>query len=264
MLRRLPGDEIGEIVVRLERTDLMPGPRTDDLFRRLVAIACTATGDDVLRLNPGLRARIRHLCARGEANLEAAWAHRVAAHPASVQGFPYLDHYASLAAAEYIAIVQALGRSPRHLVFVGSGPLPLSVVMLHRLATEMSITCLDRDHRAVHSGRSVARALTGDGSRLRFTRCDAAGYDYSAADVVVVAALVGTTLRQKRALLARIAKSLDADALLAARSVPADGRQLLYLRIDPKGVPSGLHVLGEWAPPPQVINSVLLLTTGSR
>lgn len=254
-------DGIRSIAARLAATDLRPGPVVNALFQDLVAAACTVPRDYPECVPPQAMVNLQRLCSRGEANLEAHWARRIVGAPGAVEKFPYLDNYRQLIAVERDAIVDALGRAPRTLVFAGSGPLPLSAVLLARLVPGLQITCLDSDRRALRLGRRVARALAGaqDRSALRFVRANAAGYDYSGYDVVVVAALVGLTSTEKTAVLTRVAGTLSPGSLLAARSVPADGRRLLYPRIDHCAIPTALAVLGETTPPSGLINSLLLM-----
>jgi hypothetical protein len=258
--------EIGAIVARLAATDLQPSPVVNTLFQALVAAAYAAPDNYPECMDPHALTPLHQLCARGEANLEAYWARLVAAAPDTVAAFPYLDNYQQLIKAEYAAIVDALGRPPRTLVFAGSGPLPLSAVLLARLAPGLRITCLDSDRRALRQGRRMARALAGTEGQgaLRFVRSDAATYDYTGYDAVVVAALVGLTPSDKTTVLTRVAGTLAPGSLLAARSVPADGRRLLYPRIEPHAVPATLTVLGESTPPPGIINSLLFMRQGGE
>lgn len=254
-------DDISAIVARLAATDLRPGPVVNDLFQALVAAACAAPHDYPGCVPPHAMVTLHRMCSWGEAKLEEHWARRIVAAPGVVEAFPYLDNYRQLTAMEHAAITGALGRPPRTLVFAGSGPLPLSAVMLAKLAPELQITCLDSDRHAVRQGRRVARALAGvrNPGSLRFVRADAAEHDYSGYDVVVVAALVGLTPAEKTAVLTRVAGTLSPGSLLAARSVPADGRRLLYPRIERCIIPATLAVLGESTPPAGVINSLLLM-----
>jgi nicotianamine synthase len=252
-------DDVASIAAQLACTDLRPGPLVNALFGRLVAAALSLGHDHPVTRCPHLVETVRQLCALGESRLEREWAQRIIADPASLAGFPYLDNYRRLVAGEYSAIRTALGREPAHLVFAGAGPLPLTAVLLARIAPRPVITCLDRDQAALSLGEAVARALLPASATLRFAHADAAAFDYRDSDVTVLAALAGTTLSSKRALLTRMATTLRRDALLAARSVPRDGRRLLYSRITTDAVPAILEVVNEWSPPPGVINSLLLM-----
>jgi SAM-dependent methyltransferase len=261
---------LADIVTELERTDLRPGPVVDVLFSRLVALAFDLPADDPVLGREPLVAQVRDLASRGECELEAHWAARVRSDPRVLRDFPFLWNYLRLARGEWQA-VRTAGRRPRALAFVGSGPLPLSALTLHRLAPEVEVTCIDRDPAAVALGRGVARSVGADVSGVggesgvggvRFVAAEAADLDYAPFDVVVVAALVGATVPGKGAVLDRIASSLRPGAVLAVRSVPADGRRLLYPRVEVRDLPSAVRPVGEWLPPSGVVNSLQLGVAG--
>jgi nicotianamine synthase len=248
---------VTDLVDELARTDLRPGPRVDALFRALVAAAVAMVPGDVTLDDHVLVNAVQRLCAQGETHLESLWADLVTADPDRLADFPYLDNYEALVAFEYEALTHWLGRRPRSVAVVGSGPLPLTAVLLHRLAPGLRVTCLDRDASALARGRRVASVLGTDG--VTHVHADACRHDYSSYDVVMVAALVGSTPAVKLAVLGAVADTSPRTALLAARSVPADGRRLLYPRIDEACMPGTVAVLDEHHPPPGVINSLVLL-----
>lgn len=259
-----PGGSTGDapacvqgLVQRLNATDLHPGPVIDAMFRQLVK-AVTAVGPGA----SGDEARYtltRTVSAQGESLLEEHWARRVATGPAALAAFPHRDNYRTLARGEYGALCRALGRRPRGVAFVGSGPLPLTAIDWHLLDRDLRITCVDRDAAALEEGARVAAVACPDPASLQFVHASAEDVDYSNLDAVVVAALVGDDESTKRTLLGTIARTLYPGAVLAARSVPPDGRQWLYPRVNTADPPEGTRLISEWMPPPGVINSLLLL-----
>ena len=250
-------DQVLALVGELARTDLRPGPRVDGLFRALVATAVRMAPDDVTLDDAALASTVQALCARGETHLESEWADRVADVPDRLGGFPYLDNYRQLVAFEHGAMTSWLRRRPRSVAVVGSGPLPLTAVLLAHLDPALRLTCLDRDPVASRRGERVLSALDVHG--VRHVTADASDHDYARYDVVVVAALVGMTPMAKEAVLRAVAATASPMSLVAARSVPADGRRLLYPRIDPACVPATVDVLAEHHPPPGVVNSLVVL-----
>jgi nicotianamine synthase len=250
---------VGRLVVALESTDLRPSARVDALFRALVAEAFRLPAAELARVPADLVERARRVSARGEGLLETHWARRVAAGRASLEAFPYHDHYVRLVAWERELVRRALGRDPRRAVVAGAGPLPLTALVLARLVPGLVVTCLDRDPEAVTAGARLAGRAGADPRRVTFAVGDAAGHDYGAADLVLVAALVGDTDADKRAVLRRAAETAAGTAVLAVRTVPDDGRRLLYRRVEPASVPAHLPVAGEHPPPPGVVNSLLLV-----
>ncbi len=252
-----PWTRIVATVAALEATDLQPCPLVNGLFGALVqaAVALPADHPGIARYGP----RVRPLCAVGESALETAWARRLIGDPTALGAFPYLDNYVALVQGEWAALTATLGRRPRRVVFIGSGPLPLTALLLHRLVPDLAVTCVDRDPDAVALGRQVAASVAGARAAV-FVHAEADDLDPTGFDVVLVAALVGSTSAAKGATLARLASRLSQGALVAVRSVPADGRELLYPRLAPADIPAPLRQVGQWTPPPSVINNVVLLS----
>lgn len=257
---------------------LQPGPEVDALFERLVSLVVTTPLDraQAVLADPTLRAvrpRLLELCAQGEQRLELAWADRIAASPTphgELARFPYLDNYRQLSRMEVDLLASAADRPVRSVAFVGCGPLPLSALLLAD-QLDVPVDCLDRDPTALAAAERVAHRLDGDpdvgavaervagrvGCRtLRFRQVDAMDADLSAYDVVVLAALVGTTPTGKSTILRRMARGMAPGALLLARS--ARGlRTLLYPAIDLRNV-TGFDLLTVVHPVDDVINSALV------
>jgi len=228
--------EIEALAARLEAlTDLRPRPEVNRAFDDLVHLVLTTPDANALD-NPvvqRLRPRLQELSARGEHELERAWS---AAD--DIAGFPYLDHYRQLVAAELAAV----GPAPQRVLFVGSGPLPLSPMLLadHGL----TVDALDVDPDAVAAAEKVANNVRFRVGNLLHQH-DLAGYD-----LVVLAALV----TEKDRCLRHLAQRLVPGTLVAARSA-LGLRTLLYPSVE---LPPGLQLIDAVHPPPPVINSIVL------
>jgi nicotianamine synthase len=271
-------DRVVDLYERLAALDgLAPSPLVDGLFTDLVR-TCLVTdadgpeavlADDRVRL---LRNGLVDLCARGETQLETAWAAGILAADdpaAELRRFPYLANYEALTRLEVHALAAA-GHEPgtlRRVCFVGGGPLPLRALLLHR-TTAAQVRVVDHDPGAVRLADRVLDALGARGG-VRCVQADAATGDGLAAavegcDVVVLAALVGLTAAAKRQVLRTLAAALPAGTWLVLRS--ADGlRSLLYPTVDVADVARCgftpelvVHPLGE------VVNSVLVARRGTR
>ncbi|WP_170047610.1 nicotianamine synthase family protein [Couchioplanes caeruleus] len=251
--------------------DLAPSPLVNALFADLVNACISADAGEVQSVLSdsridGVRSHLIRLCAQGESLLEDAWARRAlaAADPgAEIAAFPYLDNYEQLARLELHALAAAGHQSEtaRRLCFVGGGPLPLSAMLLCR-TLGVHVTVVDRDREAVEVSRRLVHRLV-PAERISVVLADAASPSDMAravaeCDVVVVAALVGTTRAQKRAALRAIGTSVERGTHVVIRS--ADGlRSLLYPAVDISDVHNAglvpellLHPLGD------VVNSVLV------
>ncbi|MFI5496771.1 nicotianamine synthase family protein [Actinoplanes sp. NPDC051859] len=247
--------------------DLAPSPALNALFADLVS-ACTgadAADTAAVLADPrvdAVRDELIRLCAQGESLLESAWA-RQALATGSVAAFPYLENYEQLARLELHALAGA-GHRPeatRRLCFIGGGPLPLSSILLHR-ALGVPVTVVDRDREAVELSRLVVDRIA-PARQISVVSADATSSSDLArivadCDVVVLAALVGTTREQKQAALRAIGATVQPGTHVVIRS--ADGlRALLYPTVDLDDVQDAglvpqllVHPLGE------VVNSVLV------
>ncbi|MEJ2859885.1 nicotianamine synthase family protein [Actinomycetospora flava] len=243
--------------------DLEPGPDTNALFTRLVGLAVTPHPHhvvDAVLADPDLTDRLPDLrarCASGEYALERAWARRVLAAPdpaAELERFPYLQNYRDLTRIEYHAVAGHAPLAPRRALFVGSGPLPLSALLLARHG--VAVDAVDLDEEAVVLGGAVARALGDD---VTVAQGDALALDdLTGYDLVCVAALVGLAPDDKAAALAHVRARMRPGATVLARSAHSL-RGLLYpvLDVADEGL-GGLEPLAVLHPHTDVVNSVVL------
>lgn len=241
------------------KPDLSPCPEVNCWFSTLVDIA-RATPEhavDVLhdpRVAP-ITPQLRRLCGNGECALENAWARRIieSSDPQlEVSRFPYATNYRRLCRMEIGVLASALPAQLRKIGFVGCGALPLSSI---HLAQELHAVVVNVDHNpaVLEMSADVTRALGADISHLL---ADAEDVDYSDFDVVVLAALVGESGDEKRAILRRISESMRPGALLLARS--AHGlRALLYPPIPDEALDC-FDKLAEVHPVNDIVNSVVL------
>jgi nicotianamine synthase len=250
----------------LARPHLAPATGTNELFGRLVSLAIdpaaardadAVLGDPaVARLLPSLRG----LCADGEFELERSWARRIVDHPdprAELARFPYHQNYRDLTRLEHHAVAGVTSSLPRRVLFIGSGPLPLtSLLLAERYGCE--VDNLDREPDAVRLGADVAAGLGGTG--LRFRLGDVLdgrdGYDWAGYDLVYLAALAGLDPDAKHQLLDHLGRRLRPGTVVLARSAHSL-RGLLYPVLDPDDLP-GLRTLAVVHPHTDVVNSVVV------
>jgi nicotianamine synthase len=251
---------------------LAPAPEVNALFRELVAI-CVHNDDRAVapvladarirRLRPDLL----RLCSQGESLLEQTWAHHVleAADPwAELGRFPYLENYQQLSRLEVHTLAGA-GHVPRpggRVCFLGAGAMPVSALLMHR-DLGADVVAVDIEPQAADLARQLLNRLA-PGPGLRVARADATSAEDMAqllagCDTVVVAAMVGHTRDEKRAVLRAVGRALAPGAYLVVRS--AHGlRSLLYGVVEPRDVTEAagcvpqvlVHPLGD------VVNSVLI------
>ncbi|SDX04153.1 nicotianamine synthase family protein [Paenibacillus sp. CF384] len=144
------------------------------------------------------------------------------------------------------------------IVFVGSGPLPLSAVLLH-LRWNVRVCCLDIDPDACEAVRVLMERLDLSDS-VQIVQGDGAAFDYASYRHVFIASLVS----RKDDVLAQIRRT-NTDALVAIRT--AEGmRQLMYEAVNEEVMAAaGWQLLGLTSPTEQtVINSTLFYRLDSR
>jgi nicotianamine synthase len=230
----------------------------DALFCELVSAVAALPPGSVLPGCPQRGPVLRQLCAEGEQQLELAWARRIAAATdprACLASFPYVGNYRRLAHLELDTLARVASRPPRRVLFLGAGPLPLSALLVAD-ALGVTVDALDRDAVAVDTGSRVVEALDADGVRL--VAGDAMTADVAGYDLVMLAALVGTTPAAKQAVLQRLAGAMTPGSVLLARSARA-ARTLLYPPVEAAHL-NGFALHAVIHPVDDVINSVLVAT----
>ncbi|WP_161601458.1 nicotianamine synthase family protein [Paenibacillus luteus] len=174
-----------------------------------------------------------------------------------VARLPYWHIYMALVSEEFSTLRQLIRqdgqieKSP--IVFIGSGPMPLSPIILH-LFGEVEVVCLEIDPDAYEASCSFLEKV-GLRTKVNVILENGAAFDYSLYNQIFVASLV----RNKRAVLEQISRT-SSDPLVAVRT--AEGmRQIMYEAIDESQLnKQGWRIIGRTSPDGNlVINSTLFL-----
>jgi hypothetical protein len=249
----------------LAQQSLAPGIVVNALFNRLVTAVLSvpeSAADSVLAALPPSRPPevFRSVASAGEHALEQVWADRIAHSPdpaATFARFPYRENYRLLVEMELQA-VRRQGLSPRHVLLLGSGPLPLTALCLAEHG--ISVHCVDHDAEAIRLSAATFERLGAVGVTFQHAEA-AAATPPNPVDVVLLAGLVGSDDTAKADVLGNAVTHLAPGGLVLARS--ARGlRTLLYPRVGPEAL-VGLTVVAEAdpevdAPGTDVINSAIL------
>lgn len=153
---------------------------------------------------------------------------------------------------------------PTQLAFVGSGPLPLTSIML---ATHyLKHTCFhnyDMDPLANAKAHELVSSDTDLSKRMFFHTCDILNVSNGLKDynVVFLAALVGMDHKEKGRVISHLAKFMAPGAILLLRSAHG-ARAFLYPVVDPSSDLKGFEVLSVFHPTDEVINSVIVARKG--
>jgi len=248
---------------------LRPSPEVNALFTELVAACVPPSAVDVDKLGPELqamRARLIRLCADAEGLLEAHYSDLLAGFDSPLDHlalFPYLSNYLLLSELEHGLLARHVpGPPPARVAFLGSGPLPLSsLVLAARHLPAASLDNYDMCGEANERARRLVRADADLGARMAFRTADAAlltREQLASYDVVFLAALVGVTAEDKARVLHHLGRHMAPGAALVVRSAHG-ARAFLYPVVDPEEVRrAGFDVLAVHHPEGEVINSVII------
>lgn len=205
-----------------------------------------------------LSKKLRLVCSEGECALETEWAKRIVSSRdplAELKQFPYFPSYESIVARE-LSLVRRENSNAKHLVFLGSGSLPLTAILMVK-HYGWEATLVDIDPEVVALSRELIRVL-GLSDLIQVECADAKLYrELGDADLVIVAALVGRDAKEESEIYENVAKRMSPSSLLLVRSTYGS-RTLLYrpmcLAID-----RYFRRIAEIHPHDEVLNSAVLL-----
>nr|GMD42286.1 nicotianamine synthase [Ipomoea batatas] len=256
--------ELYDEISRLE--DLKPSKDVNMLFTELVHTCIPPNPIDVSKLCSkiqDMRSNLIKLCGEAEGLLESHFSTILGSLPDPLQSlslFPYFDNYLKLSLLEFDLLSRHCGVAPpRRLAFVGSGPLPLSSIVLatcHLTATDFHNYDIDpaansMAARLVGSDPGLARRMFFHTADIMGVTCDLKEYD-----VVFLAALVGMDKEEKGRAVDHLAKYMAPGSVLVVRSAHG-ARAFLYPVVEPRDL-RGFEVLTVYHPTDDVVNSVIV------
>jgi nicotianamine synthase len=241
---------------------LNPSLRVNALFSDLVDIVLLHRANGVAILSDKrikkIRSELAVICARGEYLLEKHWSKKIAESksPASMlKEFPYYKNYKKLVKTEVSVIISAGITTASKILFVGSGPLPLTAILLAQ-EYGLSLSLVDNEQESVCLAKELIEDLSLS-NQIEVIRGDIREYaDIKKFDVVMISAFAGSTDKDKESIIRYVVGGLKDGALFIARSV--DGLPaLLYRPIDLAWL-GGLIISEVVHPTNDVINSVII------
>ncbi|PON35450.1 Nicotianamine synthase [Trema orientale] len=246
---------------------LKPSKDVDTLFTQLVHTCIPPCPnidlDNLPKRVQNIRSNLIRLCGQAEGLLETHFSTLLATYqyPLShLNVFPYYTNYLKLGHLEYQILSQHLNLEPKHIAFVGSGPLPLtSIVLASNYLTKTSFHNYDIDPLANSKALALVSSDSDLSNRLVFKTTDIMDVttDLREYDVVFLAALVGMDKEEKVKVIEHLAKYMAPGALLMLRSAHG-ARAFLYPVVDPDCDLGGFEVLSVYHPTDEVINSVVI------
>lgn len=169
-----------------------------------------------------------------QARFESEFAHRLIGGEETLSDYPFYEKFDALVRRE-IGLVE--GARPRKMLFIGSGPLPISAIVMH-LQTGMPVDCVALDPSVVPVSRQVVENC-GFGSLVRVQGSADTDYDVSDYDLVVVELLA----RRKKAILTKLRKRCRPGCEVLCRT-SYGLRQLIYEPASERDL-RGFHIKGQ-------------------
>ncbi|CAN6469072.1 unnamed protein product [Victoria cruziana] len=259
-------DTICEIYVDISRLEsLKPSVDVDILFTKLVLTCIPPCSIDVNKLSKGVqetRAKLIKLCGEAEGHLESHFSEILASHSQPLEKltiFPYYSNYLKLSLLEFNILSEYSTKIPNSVAFVGSGPLPLTSIVLalnHLKTTEFHNYDINPEanlqaSRLVDNHPDLSKRMFFHTIDI-LDSVDQLG-DY---DVVFLAALVGMDKHEKMKVVSHLSKHMAPNSILMLRSAHG-ARAFLYPVVDPCEL-HGFEVLSVYHPTDEVINSVII------
>ncbi|KAJ3683047.1 hypothetical protein LUZ60_013274 [Juncus effusus] len=244
---------------------LDPSPQVDSLFTELVLTCIPPSTIDVSNLSrkdQEKRKSLIDLCSKAEGLLENHYSDILCTHenPLShLSIFPYYNNYIQLSQLEFDLLSQHVHVAPTRVAFVGSGPLPLSLLILSaRHMTSARFHGYDLDPLATERASKLVKDDDEVAGRIEFRTADVMSLTnvLSSYDVVFLAALVGIEREEKGRVLDHLHKYMGAGSMLVVRSAHG-ARGFLYPVVMPEDL-KGFEVLSVYHPTDEVINSVIV------
>lgn len=262
-------EKICEIYDKISKLEtLKPSKEVDKLFTELVHTCIPHSLINIATLPAKIqeiRSKLIRLCGEAEGHLEAHFSTILGAfqnplHHLNV--FPYYSNYLKLSRLEYNILNQHYStttQSPKRVAFVGSGPLPLtSIVLASNHLKETIFHNYDIDSLANSLASRLVSSDPDLSKRMIFHTTDIMDVtdELKEYDVVFLAALVGMDIDDKVKVIEHFAKYMAPGAILMLRSAHG-ARAFLYPVVDPN-VLQGFDVLSIFHPDDDVVNSVVI------
>jgi hypothetical protein len=208
--------------------------RAGEILDELETLLPTLGESDINTLldNPDyreVRNLLLHCCAAAWFARECDLARKALAGPASsILRNLFGEHIPREAYADELAVLEEL--EPRRILILGSGPCPMSAIVLRDAFSATTIVGVDRDPEACELSSGLL--LASGYSTVAVRNGDAAGpIDLAGFDCVLMALTVGEDEVAKRRIIEELRSRADPDATLVVRTAVGWGR-VLYPTVD--------------------------------
>ncbi|CAJ2659389.1 unnamed protein product [Trifolium pratense] len=256
--------QIHATISKLE--SLRPSKQVNTLFTHLVKLCIPPSSIDIETLPQEvktMRESLIKLCGKAEGFLELEFSTFINLTPNPMKNltlFPYYGNYVKLANYENKILKENGVVNPNKVAFIGSGPMPLSSIILathHMESTQFDN--FDIDEKANEVASKIVASDKALEKRMKFVTQNIMEVKEKLGqyDCIFLAALVGMSRGEKIKVLGHIRKYMKEGGILLVRSAKGS-RAFLYPIVDENDV-MDFEVLTIFHPTDDVINSVVLL-----
>lgn len=233
-------EKILEIHGRLSRAkNLKPSARNDALFSELVEIVKNTPAEQSALILGSKRIRsimddLRSISSRAESELELFWVKKALKSTdagETIRNFPYHANYEKMTDLEIETLRLCDIHKNHKALFVGSGPLPLSSIMMAQ-KYGICVDGLDMDEQAIDLSKKLIEriGLSDKISAIKGNVLDM--QDFSKYQTIFIAALAGDNENEKTEIINHLVSKCAKDTHIVMRSV-TDLGTLLYSEITP-------------------------------
>lgn len=243
--------------------DLVPSPIINTTFSKLVSIVNTTPADSSKEILSdsnitAIHQSLRKLSSQGESELERFWTERILASNhvhATLMQFPYFENYERMTNFEVEGMKSCNLHNNHKLLFVGSGPLPMSSIMMagkHGLYVDN----LDIDKKACELSSELIKALNLSEKVKVIHKNIFDITDFSEYKSVFIAALAGKDETEKVRIIEHVAHYAEKGTHIVLRSV-SDLGTLLYPEITADHL-KNIDVVKKYDRPKGIINNIIV------
>lgn len=245
---------------------LRPCKQVNSHFTHLVKLCTLPSTIDIEALPKevqDMRDSLINLSGHAEGLLELEFSTFISLTPEPMKNvtlFPYYGNYVKLANMESKILKENGVLSPKKVAFVGSGPMPLtSIVMATHHMESTHFDNFDIDEKANEVARKIVASDSALEKRMKFETQDVMEVRERLGqyDCIFLAALVGMSREAKVKILGHIRKYMKEGGTLLVRSAKG-ARAFLYPIVEERDMVN-FEVLTIFHPTNDVINSVVLL-----
>lgn len=232
-----------------------PSNEVNKIFSDLVNYALTTK--DNINISREDFEYIQKSAALAEYELEKYWVRQLLDNNKKLEDFVYYDNYIKLTRIEWSSLLACKLHRNHNVLFVGSGPLPLTGLILAR-DYGCHVTLMDISDEAVELSKKLVSKLELTG-KINVVNFDALSFDkYLNFDVIYLAALAGISKGLKKKILNKIKTDSSEKVHLIARS-SFGNREILYKPLTDNDI-DGFKIDLEVKPHNDVVNSFLILS----